>query len=182
MLENLRPQATAHYSKPSKFEKCDIKALDASVAASGGKIRITHRLHFAIDIFLLKSDQYKITTQKIGESSTNFVVKATDLFLGDRAYGTKPGMEHCLANEGNFIFRIRKNAFDVYDKKGNKMDLIEKLKGIKNDKTLRLRCFFLSSANNLMPIRICAMVKPKDVVEDPENDADFMNSFIVLVT
>ena len=182
ILENLKPQATAHYFKPPKFEKYDIKALDASVVTSGGKIRITHRLHFAIDIFLLKSDQYKITAREIGESLTNFVVKATDLFLGDRAYGTKTSMEHCLGNGGNFIFRLRRNAFDIYDKKGNKMDLIEKLKGIKKNKTLRLGCFFLSSANNLVPIRICAMIKPKNVVESPENDTDFMNNFIVLVT
>ena len=182
LLENLRPQATAHYSKPSKFEKYDIKALDASVVTSGGKIRITHRLHFAIDIFLLKSDQYKITAQKIGESLTNFVVKATDLFLGDRAYGTKTSMEHCLANDGNFIFRIRKNAFDIYDKKGNKIDLIKKLRGIKKNKTMRLNCFFISSTDKFVPIRICAMIKPKDVVENPENDTDFMNNFIVLVT
>jgi len=182
LLENLRPQATAHYSKPLKFEKYDIKALDASVVTSGGKIRISHRLHFAIDIFLLKSDQYKITAQKIGESLTNFVVKATDLFLGDRAYGTKTSMEHCLASNGNFIFRIRKNAFDIYDKKGNKIDLIKKLGDIKKNKTMRLNCFFLSSANEFVPIRICAMIKPKDVVENPENDTDFMNNFIVLVT
>jgi hypothetical protein len=127
LLENLNPQATAHYTKPQKFKKYDIKALDASVVTSGGKIRVTHRLHFAIDIFLLKSDQYKITAQKIGESLTNFVVKATDLFLGDRAYGTKTSMEHCLENEGNFIFRIRRNAFDIFDKKGNKLDLIKRV-------------------------------------------------------
>ena len=182
LLENLNTQATAHYSKPSKFEKYDIKALDASIVTSGGKMRITHRLHFAIDIFLLKSDQYKITAQKIGESLTNFVVKAKDLFLGDRAYGTKTSMEHCLANEGNFIFRIRKNAFDIYDKKGNKIDLIEKLRNIRKSKTLNLRCFFLSSGSEFVPIRICAMIKPKDVVENPEDDTGFMNNFIVLVT
>ena len=182
LLENLNSRATAHYSKPSKFEKYDIKALDASVVTSGGKIRITHRLHFAIDIFLLKSDQYKITTQKIGESLTNFVVKTTDLFLGDRAYGTKTSIEHCLANEGNFIFRIRRNAFDIYDKKGNKIDIIKKLKGLKKNKTLRLGCFFLSSRGKFVPIRICAMIKPKDVIENPEDDTGFMNNFIVLVT
>ena len=182
LLENLNPQATANYSKPQKFEKYNVKALDASVVTSGGKNRITHRLHFAIEIFLLKSDQYKITAQKIGESLTNFVVKAKDLFLGDRAYGTKVSMEYCLANEGDFIFRIRRNAFDIYDKKGNKIDLIEKLKGIRKNKTLRLRCFFLNSAKEFVPIRICAMIKPKDVVENPEDDTGFMNNFIVLVT
>jgi len=182
LLEHLNPQATAHYKKPPKFEKYNIKALDASVVASGGKIRVTHRLHYAIDIFLLKSDQYKITAEKIGESLTNFAVKAKDLFLGDRAYGTKTSMEHCLANEGDFIFRIRKNAFDIFDKKGNKIDLIKKLKSIKKEKTLRLSCFFLSAAGKFVPIRICAMIKPKDVTENPEDDTDFMNNFIVLAT
>ena len=67
LLDNLKPQATAHYAKPQKFEKYNIKALDASVVTSGGKMRITHRLHYAIDIFKLNSDQYKITSQKTGE-------------------------------------------------------------------------------------------------------------------
>jgi len=181
LLEKLNPQATANYSKPPKFEKYDIKALDASAATSGGKMRITHRLRFGIDIFLLKSDRYKITAQKIGESPTDFIVKATDLFLGDRAYGTKTSMEHCLAGEGNFVFRIRKSVFDIYDKKGNKIDLIEKLRNIRKSKTLNLRCFFLSSGSEFVPIRICAMIKPKDVVENPEDDTGFMNNFIVLV-
>jgi len=101
-----------------------------------------HRLHFAIDIFKLKSDQYKITSEKTGESLTNFEIKPTDLFLGDRAYGTKTGMEHCFAGKGNFIFRVRRNAFDIYDKKGNKIDIIKKLSQIKKGKTLSLKCFF----------------------------------------
>ena len=182
LLENLNPQATANYTKPMKFEKYDIKALDASVVTSGGKQRIMHRLHFAIDIFQLKSDQYKITSQKTGESLTNFEVKEADLFLGDRAYGTKTSMEHCLTGKGNFIFRIRRNAFDVYDKNGNKIDIIDKLSKLKKNKTLRLRCGFLDCSNNLVPICICAMHKPKDVVENPEDETGFMNNFIVLVT
>jgi hypothetical protein len=182
LLDNLNPQATAHYSKPKKFEKYDIKALDASVVTSGGKRRITHRLHFSIDIFRLKSDQYKITSQKTGESLTNFEVKESDLFLGDRAYGTKTSMEHCLAGKGDFIFRIRRNAFDVYDKNGNKIDLIEKLSKLKKNKTLRLRCCFLDYNGNLAPIRICAMHKPKGIVENPAGDTVFMNNFIVLAT
>jgi len=182
LLENLNPQATANYSKPMKFEKYDIKALDASVVTSGGKQRIIHRLHFSIDIFHLKSDQYKITSQKTGESLTNFEVKESDLFLGDRAYGTKTSMEHCFAGKGNFIFRIRRNIFDVHDKNGNKIDLIEKLKKLKKNKTLRLKCCFLDSGDNFIPIRICAMHKPKDVVENPKDETGFMNNFIVLVT
>ena len=182
LLENLNPQATAHYKKPNKFDKYDIKALDASVATSGGKAKVTHRLHYAIDIFKLMSDQFKITAQKIGESLTNFVVKAADLFIGDRAYGTKTSMEHCFAGGGNFIFRIRKNAFDIYNKNGIKVNLIEKLERLGSNKTLNLNCFFLNSRNILVPIRICAMLKPKNIIESPDDDTEFMSNYIVVVT
>ena len=182
LLEKLNPQATAHYKKPEKFEKYDIKALDASVVTSGGKVRITHRFHYAIDIFKLKSDQYKITSQKTGESLTNFRVRRGDLFLGDRAYGTKTSIEHCLAGGGDFIFRIRKNAFDIYCKNGKKIDLIDKLRRVKSDRTLSLDCFYLNAESNYVPIRICAMIKPKDRVENPEDDTEFMNNYIVVVT
>ena len=182
LLENLKPQATARYKKPEKFDKYSVKALDGSVVTSGGKVRVTHRFHYAIDIFELKSDQYKITSHKTGESLTNFEIKSSDLFLGDRAYGTKTSMEHCLAGCGDFIFRIRKNAFDVFNKSGSKIDLIDKLKKLKSGKTLNLNCCFKSSKNELVPIRICAMVKPKNVVESPDDDTEFMNNFIVVVT
>jgi hypothetical protein len=182
LLENITPQATAHYKKPEKFANYKIQALDASVVTSGGKIRITHHLHYAIDIFELKSEQYKITNQKTGESLTNFEVKASDLFLGDRGYGTKTSMEHCLAGGGDFIFRIKKNAFDIYDKKGNKIDLIEKLERLKSDKTLSLSCFYINAKKEFVPIRICAMHKPKNIIESPEDDTDFMNNFIVVVS
>jgi hypothetical protein len=182
LLEKLTPQATAHYKKPEKFVSYEIKALDASVVTSGGKVRITHRLHYAIDIFNLKSDQYKITSQKTGESLTNFKIKPHDLYLGDRAYGTKTSMEHCLCGSGNFIFRIRKNAFDIYDKNNNKIDLIGKLRRIKKGKTLSFCCYFIGSKKSLVPIRICVMLKPKDVAEAPEDDTEFMNNYIVVVT
>jgi len=182
LLEGLIPQATAHYKKPQKFEEYDIKALDASVVTSGGKVRITHRLHFAIEIFKLKSDQFKITSQKTGESLTNFAIKPNDLFLADRAYGTKTSMEHCFLGGGNFVFRIRKNAFDIYDKNGVKLDLITRLRRMNPKKTLKLKCFFVNSQNELTPICICAMQKPKDRVDEPEDDKEFMNNFIVVAT
>ena len=182
LLNNIKPEATAHYKKPEKFENYDIKALDASVVTTGGKARITHRLHYAIDIFNLKTDQYKITNEKIGESMTNFNAKPNDLFIGDRAYGTITSMEHCRINEANFIFRLRKNAFDVYDSNGTKIDLINKLQKLTDKRKLDIRCYYRNAQKEYIPIRICAMIKPKNLVETPENDTEFMNNFIVVAT
>ena len=91
-------------------------------------------------------------------------------------------MEHCLAGGGDFVFRIRKNAFDIYNKNGKKIDLIDKLNRLKKDKTLNVNCCFKNARNELVPIRICAMFKPKNAIVSPENDTEFMNNFIVVVT
>ena len=179
LIENLRPEATARYKKPKKYE---IKGSEASVVTSGGKARKTHRLHYMTNIFQLKCEQYKITTEETGESMTNFEVKGGDLHICDRAYGTKTSMEHCLRGGGDFIFRIRKNAFNIYDKNGVKVDLIKKLTALKSSRTLSLRCYFRNSEKKLVPVRICAMHKPKDLVDEPNGDTEFMNNFIVVVT
>jgi len=183
LLENLRPQATAHYKKPEKMSGYAIKALDVSNVSTGGKVRKKYRLHYAIDIFEMKSEQYKITPYETGESLTNFEIKAGELYIGDRAYGTKTSMEHCLSGGGDFIFRIRKGAFDIYELSGEtKVNLIEKLKKLGDEDTLDMECRFINSKKEFVKVRICAMKKPKNTHDTNGNDTKFMNNYIVVVT
>jgi hypothetical protein len=184
ILKKLQPIATSNYKKPKYLEKYDVKIADVSRVVSGGKTKITHHLHYAINPYEMKSEQYKITSQKTGESLRNFEVSPKDMWIGDRAYGTKTSIEHCLKNGGNFIFRIKKGAFDIYSSKRTKMNLITKLNNIKDGDYLDWLCYFINSENKLVQIRICAMKKPKNVKELDENDDDtaFMNNYIVVVT
>jgi len=183
ILGNLKPRATAHYTKPEKFKEYNIIDLDASIVTTGGKVRKTHRLHYAIDIFEMKSEQYKITPQETGESLTNFEVKRGDLYNGDRAYGTKRSMEYCIAGGGDFIFRIRKGAFDIYESiEERKIKLTDELKKLEDDSELDMDCRFKDSRGKFVPIRICAMKKPKNTHECGGNDTKFMNNYIVVVT
>jgi hypothetical protein len=183
MLENLKPQATAHYKKPEKMGEKAVKLLDASVVSTGGKVRTSYRLHYAIDIFEMKSEQYKITPYEVGESLTNFEIKAGDLYIGDRAYGTKTSMEHCLTGRGDFIFRIRKGAFDIYEMNDiRKIKLVDELKKLEESSTLDIDCRFINSRKEFVTVRICAMKKPKNTHETNGNDTKFMNNYIVVVT
>ena len=184
VLENLRPMATAHYKKPEKFSGyANINGLDASVVTTGGKAKKTYRLHYSINIFELSSEQYKITPQETGESMTNFEVKTGDLYIGDRAYGKPTSMKHCIAGGGDFIFRIKKGAFDIYEMiDETKINLIDKLKKLENDDVLDMSCRFKTSKKDFVTIRICAMNKPKNTHECAGNDTKFMNNYIVVVT
>jgi hypothetical protein len=184
ILENLKPAATAHYKKPDKFsEYGNINGLDASVVTTGGKAKKTYRLHYSINIFELRSEQYKITGQETGESLTNFEVKRGELYIGDRAYGKPTSMKHCLSNGGDFIFRIKKGAFDIYEMFAEtKINLIEQLKKLADDDVLDMDCRFKISKNEFVTIRICAMKKPKNTHETNGNDTKFMNNYIVVAT
>lgn len=184
ILKQLQAIATAKYAKPAFLEKYNVKLADASKVVSGGKLKITHHLHYAINPFEMKSEQYKISSQKTGESLTNFDVTRGDLWICDRAYGTKTSMEHCLKHGGNFVFRIRKGAFDIYSSKRKKMDLITKLKRLKDGEYLDWTCYFINTENKLVQIRICAMKKPKNVrtLDNLDDDTGFMNNYIVVVT
>jgi len=183
ILKELKPVATAHYKKPEKLRKYEIIDLDASVVSTGGKVRINHRLHYALNVFEMKSEQYKITDEKTGESLTNFEIKAGELYLGDRAYGTKTSMNHCFKGGGDFIFRIKKGAFDIYEESGEtKINLIEELKKLEEDSELDMRCRYKNSKEEYVTVRICAMKKPKNTHETNGNATKFMNNYIVVVT
>jgi hypothetical protein len=132
----------------------------------------------------MKSESYKITPEKTGESLRNFEVKADDLYICDRAYGKPASMNYCRENGGNFIFRIKKDAFNIYSSKRTKINLIVKLKNLKDGEHLDYNCYYKNEKNEYTPIRICAMKKPKNLkdTDGVNGDTAFMNNYIVVVT
>jgi len=131
----------------------------------------------------MKSEQYKVTSQETGERLTNFEVKRGDLYIGDRAYGKPTSMNHCASNGGDFIFRIKKGAFDIYEMiDDTKVNLIEELKKLEEADALDMDCRYKISKEEFGTIRICAMKKPKNTHETNGNDTKFMNNYIVVVT
>ena len=86
-------------------------------------------------------------------------------------------MEHCREGKGDFILRIRNRAFDIYEiERKTKIKLTDELK------QLDMECWFISSEKEFVPIRICALRKPKNTHECAETDTEFMNNYIVVVT
>jgi IS4 transposase len=184
VLKKIQPEATASYRKPEWLERYTVKIGDASVVSSGGKVRVVHRLHYAINPFEMKSESYKITEESVGESLVNYEVSAGDLYICDRAYGKPTSMKYCRECGGDFIFRIKKGAFDIYSSKRTKMNLITKLKALKDDELLDYNCYYKSGKKEYTPVRICAMKKPKNSKDIDETDGDtaFMNNYIVVAT
>lgn len=113
VINKIRPEGIISYPKPKGLEEYTFVALDASDVTEKGATKRIWRLHYAIDIFGTKSLQYKITSEKTGESLTHFMIKPEYVIIGDRAYGSKTSIEHCMKSNANFILRIKRKAFTL---------------------------------------------------------------------
>jgi len=186
-----------NYTKPAGLENYDFYAADGSDIMSKGKVKQEFHLHYAINIFSLSTGQFKITNQKTGESLTNFKIQPKQVYIADRAYGTKASIKHCLSGGGEIIARLKKDAFIICDESGNKIVLADLLANVTETEVLDLPCFFKDSDKNLVPIRICAVKKTSEAIEKTQEklrkqeikkqkslseEAKFMNNFIILAT
>ena len=158
-------QELANYAKPSYLSAYRPLAVDASDVVEKGRSGEAYRLHYAIDIFSLKSRSYEITKQAIGESLTNFKFEGGDLVLGDRIYGTITGIEHCINCGADYLLRLRANCFNMYDTDGNIIDMLSVVKGLNYEESTEFAGYIHRSKSEVIPIRVCVMRKDRDACE-----------------
>jgi len=164
----LLSKSMANYTKPTWLEKYQVLALDASEVKEKGRAGRFWRLHFILDIFSMSTYQYKITDIKCGETLTNFTFEKGQLVLADRAYATIKGISHCIQAGADFLMRIRKNCFTIYDANGHKIDLQSLLTELRKGESLDVSAFVhdtTQGATMRLPVRICAIKKPPEAVE-----------------
>lgn len=121
LTQHILPNPLIQYKKPEWLEPYQVPAIDASDIVEKGAVKNLWHLHYAVDIFSLTCNQFKITRQSTGESLKNFTFAKGCLVIADRAYGTIKSIGHCLAAGGDFIIRIRNKAFNIYDASGKKL-------------------------------------------------------------
>ena len=168
IVSKIIPKPIIEYSIPKWLEKYTVTGLDASDVKEKGRSGRTYRLHYAIDIMKMCGLAFKITAEKVGETLVNFDIKKNWLILADRVYGTLTGIEHCLKAEANFILRLRYNAFKLYDKDGNEINLLEKLRDVTSDTVKDIEVFVKLHTLGLTRLRVCVTKIPDDKLDKVE--------------
>ncbi len=197
ILEGITPCSQADYEPQSWLKDYNVIATDASDVCEKGRSGRVFRLHYALDLFRMKTHQYAITSNKVGETLCNFTAQENDLFLADRAYGSLRGVKHCLESKANFILRLRTNCFAFYDSEGKKIDLLQAVVSRCVGDYMDLSATANGDGENKIPLRVCAVRKPADAVERTRkqlaskskkkqiavtDEAKLFNEYIVLVT
>ncbi|TXT53179.1 MAG: transposase [Promethearchaeota archaeon] len=151
---------------PNKYSKFNIKSVDASIISEPGSTGTDWRLHYSFELFNLKCDQFFLTRQNVGESFTNFKVCKNDLFIGDRAYGRANGMNYIQSKRAFFISRYMNRAYTLYDSKGNKFKLLDKIKKLNIGEVLEIPSQIRTKSIDSLKIRIIVMKKSKEKAEE----------------
>ena len=156
----------ASIPKPAFLGKREVKLVDASDETTRGQEKTTWRLHYVFNLFEFECASVELTTNKEGERLTRHNVTKNDIMIADRIYSTMSGIEHVMANEGDYVLRFKSKAFHLYDEKGNRLELQPLLRRLKPLESMDVHCCYKRPTGGLRPLRIVAMKKDAKAIED----------------
>ena len=147
-----------------------IRIIDGSTIQEPGSTGSTWRIHYSTILSSLQCNEVHVTSPKIGESFKRFTVRTDDLFLGDRGYAHREGINYVLQHGGQVLVRINLTNLPLVDEGGTLFPLLDKLNTLTGNKlgdwAVRVPC-----GDQLIPGRICALKKSQAAAERAQRQA-----------
>lgn len=112
-----------------------VRAVDATTVQEPGSTGTDWRVHFCLDLANLQCDHFELTDAKGGETFRRIPVAKGDLMLGDRAYGTPPGVAHVSSAGGDVLVRITLQNMPLYSASGVKLAILKRLQTVRLGET-----------------------------------------------
>jgi hypothetical protein len=161
LCENIYRKAGLLVTKPKWLKNKKVTAVDGTEGVKCGVRRQCYMMHYSLDLFTLCAREFLITDMKTGEKPANFKrFGKGDIVLGDRIYGTLPGIAYLKQHKADYVLRIRSRAFPVYNGRNQKIDLFQRFSRLKEGKTAEVKGKCIINGR-YEPVRICAMRKDK---------------------
>jgi hypothetical protein len=95
-----------------------VLAVDASTVCEPGPGGSIYRVHWCVDLSSLCCREMQLTDVLGGEKLGRFALQRGDLVLGDRAYGTPPGIAYARERGAHVLVRINPAGLPLYASRG----------------------------------------------------------------
>jgi hypothetical protein len=138
--------------------------VDATTVSRPGSTGTDWRLHVCFDLSALQLYQVELTDATGGESLARFAASRGEVYLGDRAYGTTPGVVSLLEAGGGFIVRTSLQHIRLAGPDGGSASLIGWLEGLADASPAEC-AVSVSSAGRSWPLRLVALRKSPQAAE-----------------
>ena len=152
-----------------------VRVIDGSNVQEPGSTGSSWRIHYSVGIPSLRCDEVYVTEPKRGESFCNFKVHEGDIFLGDRGYAHRRGIDHVIQGGGDVLVRINLTNVPLVDPVGGAFLLLDNLRTL--EKT-RLGDWDVCIPYEGRQIRgrVCALKKDRKSAEKARQNALKENS------
>jgi hypothetical protein len=143
-------------SVPTVRGKYRVRAVDATTVQEPGSTGTDWRVHFCVDLADLQCDHFELTDAKGGETFRRIPVAKGDLMMGDRAYGTPPGIAHVCSCKGDVLVRITLQNLPLFSASGAKVAILKRLKTVRLGKVKSWKTW-VRSGEQQIPGRLVAV-------------------------
>jgi hypothetical protein len=113
---------------PALPRGCRARAIDATTVSKPGSRGTDWRVHFSVNLVDLQCDFIEVTDVHGGETFRRIPVAAGDLLLGDRCYGTPPGIAYVAGAGAHVLVRVNHKSLPLSDIKGEPFRLVAELR------------------------------------------------------
>lgn len=108
-----------------------VRAVDGTLVHEAGRTGSLWRVHFSLNLRDLQCDFFELTDQHGGETFRRLPVQPGDLVLGDRAYGTPPGVAHVVSSGGDALVRLNLQRMPLYSPGGRRLAIRSRLRRVR---------------------------------------------------
>lgn len=136
---------------------------DGTTISRPGATGTTARIHYAMRLPSLELVHCEATDVSGGETLRRFDVQPDELWIGDRAYGTPPGVASVHGQDGAVLVRINKTNLPLFTMKGSQIDIGRELAKItKRDAPVERPAYVHGPNGESIAGRLCILWLPKE--------------------
>jgi hypothetical protein len=188
LIQNINEESGIIVKKPDWLENRQVLAVDATmeeVKYEGESEE--YNLHYMTNVFTLDCVEVKATDEKTGEKLSNFQeIGKGDIVMGDRVYGTIQSMEYARNAGADYLIRLKSNAFNLYNEKGEKVDLEKKIRRMGESAYKKFDLYY-KSGKELIPVHICVYRKDTTQIREKETrnmskTRKFYDKYVIVAT
>jgi hypothetical protein len=108
-----------------------IRAVDATTVDEPGLTGSVWRVHYTLNLADLQCDFFSLTDTSAGERFQRIPVSPGDVILGDRAYGTPPGVAYVRRHGSDVLVRINLRMLPLWTNQGRRVGILTRLRSLR---------------------------------------------------
>lgn len=142
-----------------------IQLIDATSISCRGSKNTERRVHLSMDLGTGRTTNIDLTDWRGGESLERFMLRAGEIVIADRGYGTRKSLAHAAQAGAYFIVRISWSNLPLELPDNEQFDLLQALRAIPDARAGEVAVQFRSPKGGAVPCRFVALRKSEPAAE-----------------